>query len=388
MLNASEWQVEQKPVELSVRTTNLDDESVKAKGVLKVYRVVEPKEVPRPDLLGGRTRVMQRKPGVLANRPGAPITEPVPDPTADSHWPLGDVVVERTFETDERGVAKLALELKAGIYRAVVETQDAVGKPVRAEKQVRVLNPQVEKFPSKLPFVFSTPKQQWEPGETWTALWGTGYETGRAFVEISHRGAVLQSFWTEPGKTQVVLQQPITESMRGGLSVRLVYVRNNRLYSESRVIDVPWSNKDLTVRWERFRNKLEPGAKEKWTAKITGKSVEDGDLVAEFAAALYDASLDAFSPHQWPTQIGSFYRESAQEMFHFQNQAQSLNMLLRNLSERTLRVEESYRRFASSLMFIEVIQFASLDFRMTRGAKSFSMPAPASAGPGGMRGIV
>ncbi len=386
MLIASEWQVEQKPVELSIRTTNLDDESVKAKGVLKVYRVVEPKEVPRPDLLGGRTRVMQRKPGVLANRPGSPVTEPVPDPTADSHWPLGDVVVERTFETDERGVAKLALELKAGIYRAVVETQDAVGKPVRAEKQVRVLNPQVEKFPSKLPFVFSTPKQQWEPGETWTALWGTGYETGRAFVEISHRGAVLQSFWTEPGKTQVVLQQPITESMRGGLSVRLVYVRNNRLYSESRVIDVPWSNKDLTVRWERFRNKLEPGAKEKWTAKITGKSVEDGDLVAEFAAALYDASLDAFLPHQWPTQIGSFYRESAQEMFHFQNQAQSLNMLLRNLSERTLRVEESYRRFASSLMFIEVIQFASLDFRMTRGAKSFSMPAPASAGPGGMRG--
>lgn len=392
MLNASEWQVEQKPVELSVRTTNLDDESVKAKGVLKVYRVVEPKEVPRPDLLGGRTRVMQRKPGGSANHPGVPVVEQVPDPTADSHWPLGEVVVEKTFETDEKGDAKLSLELKAGIYRAVVETQDTLGKPVRTEKQLRVLNPQLEKFPSKLPFVFSTPKQQWEPGETWTALWGTGYETGRAFVEISHRGAVLQSYWTEPGKTQVVLQQPITESMRGGLSVRLVYVRNNRLYTESRVIEVPWSNQDLTVRWERFRNKLEPGAKEQWTAKITGKAVEDGDLVAEFAAALYDASLDAFLPHQWPSQIGSFYRESAQEMFLFQNQAQSLNTLLSNLSERTLPVEESYRRFASSLMFLEFFGYENATPRkFLRGGRSFGsfgMSAPSSAGPGEERGAV
>lgn len=387
MLDASEWQVEQKPVELSIRTTNLDDESVKSKGVLKVYRVVEPKEVPRPYLLGGRTRVLQRKLGDASSRTGVPTTEPVPDPTADSYWPLGDVVVENTFETDEKGDAKLSLELKAGIYRAILETQDALGKPVRTEKQLRVLNPQLEKFPSKLPFVFSSPKQQWEPGETWTALWGTGYEAGRAFVEISHRGAVLQSFWTEPGKTQVVLQQPITESMRGGFSVRLVYVRNNRLYSESRVIEVPWSNKDLAVRWERFRNKLEPGSKEKWTAKITGKSVEGEGLAAEFAAALYDASLDAFLPHQWPNQVGSFYRESTQVIFQFQNQAQYMSMLLRNIPDQRLPVEESYRRFASSLLFSSFggVAFFSMDSSAGSYGR-FGMPAPASAGPGGMRG--
>ncbi len=389
MLTASDWQVEQQPVEISVRTTNLDDESVKAKGVLKVYRVVEPKEVPRPNLLGETNRVMQRKTGGSASRPGTPVNEPIPDPTADSYWPLGDVVVEKPFETDEKGDAKLSLELKAGIYRAIVETQDMVGKPVRSEKQLRVFNPQTDKFSNKLPFVFGTPKQQWEPGETWTALWGTGYEAGRAFVEISHRGAVLQSFWTEPGKTQVLLQQPITESMRGGFSVRVVFVRNNRLYTESRVIEVPWSNKDLSVRWERFRNKLEPGAKEKWTAKISAKisakSAQEEGFAAEFAAALYDASLDAFLPHQWPTQVGSFYRESTQVMFQFQNQAQYLSMLLRNLPERNVAVEESHRRFAASLLFFGPVQIFEM---RTGGAKSmrFGMPVPASAGPGGMGG--
>ena len=32
------------------------------------------------------------------------------------------------------------------------------------------------------------------------ALWGTGYDTGRAFVEIEHRDKMIQRFWTEPGR--------------------------------------------------------------------------------------------------------------------------------------------------------------------------------------------
>ena len=35
-------------------------------------------------------------------------------------------------------------------------------------------------------------------------LWGSGYDTGRAYIEVEHRGKVLQAFWSEKNATQHV----------------------------------------------------------------------------------------------------------------------------------------------------------------------------------------
>ena len=85
--------------------------------------------------------------------------------------------------------------------------------------------------------------------------------------------------------------------MRGGFTFRVTYVRENRAYLESRRVEVPWSNKDLVVKWERFVSKLGPGDKETWTAVVTGPKAEKA--AAEMVAGLYDASLDAYKPHNW-----------------------------------------------------------------------------------------
>ena len=102
------------------------------------------------------------------------------------------------------------------------------------------------------------------------ALWGSGYDRARAFIEIEHRGKLLQGFWTEAGATQQPVKQAVTEAMRGGFTLRVTMVRENRGYLESRHVDVPWTNKNLTVKWEHFVSKLEPGQKETWTAVIAG----------------------------------------------------------------------------------------------------------------------
>ena len=57
---------------------------------------------------------------------------------------------------------------------------------------------------------------------------------GRAFVEIEHRGKVVQSFWTEPGATQQSVKQAVTEAMRGGLHPARDMVRENRAYLTAR----------------------------------------------------------------------------------------------------------------------------------------------------------
>ncbi len=76
-------------------------------------------------------------------------------------------------------------------------------------------------------------------------------------------GKLLRAFWTGEDRTQEVIEQSVGEEMRGGFTIRVTYVRENRAYLENRVVDVPWSNKKLTVKWEHFTSKLEPGKKEK-----------------------------------------------------------------------------------------------------------------------------
>ncbi|HRE07446.1 MAG TPA: alpha-2-macroglobulin family protein, partial [Opitutaceae bacterium] len=138
-----------------------------------------------------------------------------------------------------------------------------------------------------------------------------------AFVELVSQGRVLHSRWTATDRTQERIELPVTEVMRGGVSLRVTYVRENRAYLTQRTVEVPWTNKKLTVAWEKFRSKLEPGQKETWTAVVTGPDATQA--VAEMVATLYDASLDQFQTHRWPDGFHVFRHESDPVRLMFEN---------------------------------------------------------------------
>ncbi len=91
------------------------------------------------------------------------------------------------------------------------------------------------------------------------------------------------------------LEIPITENDYGNINIEAFYVVNNRFYSSSITLIVPWSNKHLDVKYTTFRDKIEPGAKEKWSLEVTG--LEDGK--AQIMTTMYDASLDEFATNNW-----------------------------------------------------------------------------------------
>ena len=124
---------------------------------------------------------------------------------------------------------------------------------------------------------------------------------------------MIQRYWTKAGQTQQQIKLAVTEAMRGGFFVHVTYVRENRAYLESRKVSVPWKNKDLDLKWEHFVSKLQPGQKETWTLTVQSlkskvqspksevRSAEKA--VAEMVATLYDESLDAFAPLNWPQPV-------------------------------------------------------------------------------------
>jgi hypothetical protein len=121
-------------------------------------------------------------------------------------------------------------------------------------------------------------------------------------------------------------------------------VRENRAYLSSRKISVPWTNKNLTVKWEHFTDKLKPGQNEKWTAVITGSNAEKA--VAEMAAVLYDESLDQFKPHAWQQAFNVFRQDYARLNQRFENSAKGMNHLHGQWTRSSHRnISHNYRSF-------------------------------------------
>lgn len=372
VLSAGEWQTPDKSIELTIDTKSLDGDPQSAGGTVTIQTLIQPAEVERTPLQRDR-HWWQTSAG-----------EPKVDPANPDSWKPGQVVTERSFQTDATGKVLVAAPLPAGIYRASLETKDRFGKKVTARRTLRVVDPHAQHFAVKLPNLFTAPAWSVEPNEKFTALWATGYGKGRAFVELECDGQPLKSYWTAADRTQALIELPITEQMRGGVSLRVTYVRENRAYLNEHVVDVPWSNKQLTLKWESFRSKLLPGQKETWTAIVRGPDAKGA--MAEMVAGLYDASLDQYEPHGWPQAFGVFRREYNRTRTGFQNATHGFQVIANQLQPEWRAVNWRYRAFPPE------ITTHRRGYAMGRMAKqagatgdevvellAFSVAAPASA---------
>ena len=359
-ISADTWLSEETPTTLNVRTTTLDGVGQDANGTIKVFEVKQPEKVTRAPFR--RSRMADRT---------------KPDPSNPNSWPTGELVRELDFQTDPAGNTEIEIELTAGLYRAKLSTKDEYGADVSAEIPLQILAPNAKKLDLRIPNLYAAEHQSVEPGEPYVALWGTGYESGRAYVEVTQRGKLLQSYWTPVDQTQVRIQQPVDESMRGGFTVRTTFVRENRSYVHTQRVEVPWTNKRLNLSWEHMVSKLKPGAEETWTAIIRGTDAQA--RVAEMVATMYDASLDAYLAHNWPDAFGVFRQNYDYTQILFENQLQNLYAFVQNWRQERRDGTLTYRRFPR-MIIEQTVPYSRLSKQM-RGQAMMMDGAVANAAP-------
>ena len=336
---SSSWLTTDEPVQLNVSTTTLDGQPQAAEGTIKIYSLKQPEKVQRSGFGG---RYVSRRFG--RNR----LVAPPVDPSNINSWDVDQVVAEAKFKTDATGASKHEFKLPAGPYRIKLETADRFGKPVRAEAPIQVLDVNANKLAIKLPNLFVPRNPTLQPGEEFQAVWGTGYDTARAFVEIEHRRKIVESYWTNPKSTQIQIKRQVTETMRGGFTVRVTMIRENRAYFNNTKVNVPWTNKNLSVEWKHFVSKLEPAEKETWTAIIKGPDAEKA--VAELVAGLYDASLDAYLPHYWQQRFSVFRQDYSNLYSRFENMQRYFQHVHGTFSRDYRPIDIRYRMFPSGVI--------------------------------------
>jgi hypothetical protein len=321
-------------VSLVLETVSLDGAPRTAAGRLMIHPLVQPAEVERAAVLNEMPRPWPRSRGGSRRGRGAGgRPTPTPDPTDPRTWADREAVLTRETSTDAAtGKATIAVNLPAGIYRAVFLIPARGDVPeVRTQTLLEVIDPSATRYPVRRAFVMLAERSAVEPGSAFAAVVGTGYDRGRALVEISQAGVVLKRFWTEPGRTQWPVTFTPGAASRGGFTVTAWMVREGRLHREQKTIDVPWTDKKLAISWERFTRRVEPATREVWRARITTESDPLAGpavpVVAEMLAVLYDQSLDALAEHHWPADglLGLFRRETGAADVGFTNAAEHFN---------------------------------------------------------------
>ncbi|HYF31425.1 MAG TPA: alpha-2-macroglobulin family protein, partial [Chitinophagaceae bacterium] len=298
---------------LSIRTEKLAREFQPARVNVTIYRLNAPQRLIRPRYWMQADQFVMSKEEYHRYFP----YDEYSDETKKESWERLEKVYERADSTNAGGSFELkptngaAPAFRAGWYAIEVTTSDKFGEPVKDIEYVQLLDPA-----SGLP---ATPAYRWElsdirayqPGETAIV------ETGTSANDVFLVQYVDKSLLLPPGKRKAADDRPadmkynfvtlnnekktfsfpVTEEDRGGFGVTYAFVKHNRFFSSASHVPVPWTNKELNISYETFRDKTLPGSEEKWTVKLTGSKNEK--VSAELLTAMYDASLDQFKPQAW-----------------------------------------------------------------------------------------
>jgi hypothetical protein len=231
------------------------------------------------------------------------------DEDQQESWTRDNAVLTQSATTSEKaGIALGKQKLPAGWYEVKVSTKDKYGEDVTQKLVFELVDPQAKK-PAYPVYVWHyADNKPIEPGEKKEFRIGSSAKdlhVLQLFIQ-SDRKEVFSNF----GINSAIENKDYTaqDADRGNVIFQYAFVKDNRIYTLSETVYIPWSNKQLDVTIASHRDKLLPGEKEKWQVKINGYKGEQA--AAEMVASMYDASLDEFRAQSWTAPSVYPYLES------------------------------------------------------------------------------
>ena len=279
--------------DIEVTTTNLNGVPEKASGKVTVVKLTSPARFLYPRLLDKPDRHTLTEKEFRELFPG----EIYGDEEDRSTWAEGESVLSASFETPGNASVPGLRKLQPGHYALKITTTDPFGKAVNHTHHFTLFSPGEGKTVSFKPLTVTLLTPKAEPGETASFLVASPLRKAWAKVAIFSKGSEPRYRYLKIDNEQIRIDIPVTEADRGNIGIRVIMVKDNHPFQEEGMITVPYSNKELDITVGSFRDKLLPGQEEEWRITIRDKS---RDLAAaELLAAMYDASLDIFAPHNW-----------------------------------------------------------------------------------------
>lgn len=289
--------------EIKIKTTNLNGEAETAQVKVEMWSLATPKKY----FINRKWAVPEKQIMSQADFVKDFPFEAYGEENKIQHWAKKEQLLNTETATPQGNTIKINTnKWKAGNYKIVATTQDKFGNKVEAIQYITLIDSKSKKPISNTLFsiIPLQNKTSYEPGEKAEFLLSTNAKDLHLYYEIEKRSGA-NSQWLHLSQEQKKISIPITKADRGNFTIHFMYIKHNQSFTESKVIQVPYSNKKLDISFATFRNKLQPGQNEEWQINIKGAKGEK--VVAELLATMYDASLDAFVENNWSFDIWKNY---------------------------------------------------------------------------------
>ncbi len=272
-----------------------------------------------------------------------------------SEWEKVGVIYSHLYNTATDSLLPLdsIMRGRQGDYMLVLTATDAFGEKVEYQQYFRYYVPAVKSACSNQAFYVKEINTSCEPGETARVLLGCYANGSKVLVEVEHKGKIVSSDWITVNSEQKILEWPVTEAHRGNFTIHFAQVMGNRLYTDDVQVFVPYTNKQLDIEIETFRDKLQPGEGEKW--KVLIKNANGDREMAELMAGMYDASLDAYKSHSWYFSLLNYF-------YGYRNWDAAGNFTVSWSSQRSLAYEKKYAIMSIYIPRLEWFNYPMYDY--------------------------
>jgi uncharacterized protein YfaS (alpha-2-macroglobulin family) len=277
---------------VKVNSENLSGEFEACEGTLKLEALKAPERVFVDRMWGEPDRYSMNKEEYRRWFPNIPYKQENQTENFEVKRQVWELAVNTA---EEKKVPVGKVKLNPGPYKLTLKTKDKNGREVSLERIFTLYQKNGKAIPNN-DLVWWVPDVKLvEPGEEADLLIGA-FDRQKVLFEIEKDQEIVESKWLDISEVRT-LKIPVQEKDRGGFSYYLNYAGLNRSWNLRQTVSVPWSNKELTIEYATFRDKLLPGQEEEWILKITGPKKEK--IAAEVVAGMYDQSLDQFVGHGW-----------------------------------------------------------------------------------------
>ena len=121
-------------------------------------------------------------------------------------------------------------------------------------------------------------------------LFGTSHRDAYVLMDVFSEGKRIDTKSYKLDNELNAFAFPYDQKYGDGVTILFTFVKEDKVYSRTVYIEKTKEKTQLDMKWEVFRDKLQPGQQEEW--KLVIKTPQGAPAAAEMLALLYDASLD------------------------------------------------------------------------------------------------
>ena len=284
-----------KDLKLAITTENLNEEFVPAKGTVKIYKLIAPKQVLRP------------RPWNAPDYPNLSESEfkklfpfeAYKDEHNSSTWKKGKLVFDKSFDTNKSKELDLGNIKRwiSGQYVIELETKDKFGQDVKDIARTTLFSDDDKTLADSELFRITTNKSNYKAGESAIITLASAAPELFVTVDVEKDGKIMNTQIIKLNNNKKTINVPVNKDDVGGFAIHTSFSVYNSYQNGTTIISVPYPKTDLKIETMTFRDKLQPGTDETWGFKVKGP--KGNKVAAELLASMYDASLDQFKSHSW-----------------------------------------------------------------------------------------